>query len=294
MSRRGWILFIALCVIWGIPFLFTRIAVREVPPPTLVFLRSLPAALLLVPLLFGQRTRATIAGHWLWMTVWTITQQVVPWLLLAHAQERISSSLTGLLVAAVPLLAAVLVRSSSAAEAYDRRRIGGLFLGFAGVAALIGLDFGSSDIWAVAEVLLVALLWAFGPTIVSSRLGGVSPVTLMTFAMAVGAIVFAPTIVLWPPRSISWAGGSSILVLSLVCSALAIVVYVALVREVGPSRTTVVGYLNPVVAVLLGVGLLHEPFTLGIAVGMPLVLLGSVLATAPTAATAGGRPRPNA
>ena len=170
MSRKGWLLFIALCVIWGLPYLFIRVAVRELPPPALVFLRTAPAGLLLVPFAFrGGRLRPLLA-RWRWVLVYTVVELCVPWLLLAHAEERISSSTAGLLVATVPLMAAVVYRAAGAADRFDARRLAGLFIGFAGVTALVGLDLGGSDPVAIAEMGVVALCYASGPLIISRKL----------------------------------------------------------------------------------------------------------------------------
>jgi len=293
VSRRGWLLFIALCIVWGIPYMFTRIAVREIAPPTLVFLRTLPAALLLIPLALHRRELRPLLAHWRWIVVYTAAEIALPWLLLSHAQQRISSSLAGLLIASVPLIAAVLYGKAGGADVYDRRRRAGLIIGFAGVAALVGIDVGSSDPLAVAEVAAVAVLWTTGPFIVSRHLADLPALGVITASLLLNALVYAPALFLWPPGSLSVETVAAVLVLSLVCTALAFLLFFNLVREVGPSRTTIVTYVNPLVAVLLGVVVLSEPFTLGIAVGMPLVLLGSALATAPSRdGTASSPPAP--
>lgn len=289
MSPRAWALFVALCIIWGIPYLFTRIAVEEIPPQTLVFLRALPAAVLLAPLALRAGRLRLAFTHWRWVAVYTLAQVTLPWLLLSHAQQRITSSLAGLLVATVPLIAAVLYRRAGGAELYDWRRGAGLIVGFAGVIALVGIDIGTSDPLAVIEVVGVAVCFATGPFIVDRHLCGLPVLGVITASLIMNTVLSAPTIAIWPPASLSWQTIAAVLVLSLVCTALAFLVFFALVRHAGPSRTTIVQYVNPLVAVLLGVALLGEPFTLGIAVGMPLVLLGSAVATAPTrrASTAG-------
>ncbi len=290
MSRRGWILFVALCVLWGMPYMFTRIAVREVEPATLVFLRTLPAALMLAPLAAHRRELRRLLPHWRWVAVYAIAQLALPWLLLSHAQQRITSSLAGLMVASVPLIAALLYREASGTDVYDWRRGAGLVLGFAGVAALVGLEIGSSDPLAIAEVAGVAVCWASGPYIVSRHLAGLPNLGVTTASLLLTSLIFLPAAVVWPPFPLSQTAVGAVLVLSLACTGLASVLYFSLVREVGPSRTTIVTYVNPLVAVLLGVAVLSEPFTLGIAVGMPLVLLGSALATAPTRGAAPARP----
>ncbi len=281
MSRKGWFLFIALCVIWGIPYLLIRVAVEEVSPPTLVFLRTAVAALLLVPLAWRRGGLRPIAARWRWVLAYTVVELAVPWLLLSHAEQRIASSLAGLLVASVPLIAVVLYRMAGNTERLDARRYAGLAVGFAGVAALAGIDVGATDPLAAAEMGVVALCYAAGPLIISRRLAGLSSIGVVTVSLVVTAVLYAPAGLWLLPSSVSAEVAASMATLAVVCTALAFLLFFPLIRTVGPSRATVITYVNPLVAVLLGVLLLSEPFTLGIAVGMPLILLGSVLGTAP-------------
>ena len=289
MSRTGWLLFIALCVIWGIPYLLIRVAVRELPPPAMVFLRTAPAALLLVPLALHRGELRPLLARWRWVAGYTVIEIALPWLLLSHAEQRISSSLAGLVVAAVPLIGAVLYRAVGAGEHFDARRLTGLFIGFAGVAALVGIDMTATDPLAIAEMLIVALCYASGPLIISRPLAGLPALGVITASLALTAALYAPAGLLTMPASLSAQTVGAVAILSLVCTVLAFLLFFALIREVGPSRSTLITYVNPLVAVLLGVVLLSEPFTLGIAVGMPLILLGSVLGTAPSLRKASAR-----
>ncbi len=282
MSRKGWLLFVALCVIWGIPYLFIRVAVRELPPPALVLLRTAPAALLLLPFALRGGELRRLLRSWPWVLLYTMIELCVPWLLLAHAEERISSSLAGLLIATVPLIGAVAYRAFGVADHFDARRLTGLFVGFAGVAALVGLDIASSDALGIAETIVVALCYAMGPVVISRRLSHLPAIGVIWTSLAVTAVLYAPAGTLTMPASLSGETIASVAVLSVVCTVIAFLLFFALIREVGPSRTTVITYVNPLVAVLLGVALLGESFTLGIAVGMPLILVGSVLATSRT------------
>lgn len=290
MSRRGWLLFIALCVIWGIPYLLIRVAVRELPPPALIFLRTAPAALLLAPLALHRGELRPLLARWRWVVIYTVVEIAVPWLLLAHAELRISSSLAGLFVGAVPLVAAVLYRAAGAGEHFDARRLTGLFIGFAGVAALVGIDMTGADPLAIAEMLVVAVCYASGPFIISRRLAGLPSLGVVTASLALTTVGYAPAGLLSMPTSVSAQTVGAVAGLTLVCTVLAFLLFFALIREVGPSRSTVITYVNPLVAVLLGVVILGEPLTLGIAVGMPLILLGSVLGTARSPGRPGAKP----
>lgn len=279
MSRKGWVLFVALCVIWGVPYLLIRIAVQEMSPVVLVFLRTGPAALLLLPLALHRGRIRSLAAHWPWVVVFALVEITIPWLLLSHAEQRLTSSMAGLLVATVPLIGAVLTRFAGPAETFDRRRILGLIVGFAGVVALVGLDLGTLDLWAVAEVVVVAALYAVGPFVISTRLSDVPSVVAVTAALALTAAVYAPFAAAAFPSTISGRAIVSIAVLALICTALAFALFFRLIQEVGPARSTVITYVNPAVAILLGVLLLSEPLTIGMAIGFPLVIVGSVLAT---------------
>ena len=291
MSRKGWLLFISLCVIWGVPYLFIRVAVRELPPPALVFLRTAPAALLLLPFALRRGEVRRVLRSWPWVLLYTLVELCIPWLLLAHAEERISSSLAGLLIATVPLIGAVLYRAFGVADHFDARRLTGLFVGFAGVVALVGLDIASSDALGIAETIVVALCYAIGPILISRRLADLPAIGVITASLVVTAVLYAPAGVATMPASLSPETIGSVAVLAVVCTAVAFLLFFALIREVGPARTTVITYVNPLVAVLLGVALLSEPFTLGIAIGMPLILVGSLLGTAPSLHAAGPPPR---
>jgi drug/metabolite transporter (DMT)-like permease len=282
VSRKGWLLFLTLCVVWGLPYLFIRVAVRELPPPALVLLRTAPAALLLLPFALRRGEIRSVLRAWRWVLAYTVIELCIPWLLLAHAEERISSSLAGLLIAMVPLIGAVVYRAFGVADHFDARRLAGLFIGFAGVAALVGLDIAGSDVLGIAETIGVAFCYAMGPVIISRRLAHLPAIGVITASLILTAVAYAPVGISTMPSSLSAQTIGSVAVLSLVCTVLAFLVFFALIREVGPARTTVITYVNPLVAVLLGVALLDEPFTLGIAIGMPLILLGSVLGTMPS------------
>jgi drug/metabolite transporter (DMT)-like permease len=282
VSRKGWLLFISLCVIWGLPYLFIRVAVRELPPPALVFLRTAPAALLLLPFALRRGELRQVLRSWPWVLLYTGVELCIPWLLLSHAEERISSSLAGLLIAMVPLIGAVLYRAFGVADHFDARRLTGLFIGFAGVAALVGLDVAHSDVLGIAETVAVAFFYATGPLVISRRLNHLPAIGVITASLVVTALLYAPAGIATMPSSLSAETVGSVAVLSVVCTVVAFLVFFALIREVGPSRSTVITYVNPLVAVMLGVALLGEPLTLGIAVGMPLILAGSVLATMPS------------
>ncbi len=279
MSRKGWILFGALCLIWGIPYLLIRVAVRDFSPPTLVFLRTAPAALLLLPLAARKGHLRALLPRWRWVLAFTGVELALPWLLIGRAEQHITSSMTGLLIATVPLMGAVLYGFVPGMERLDGRRLAGLIVGFAGVAVLVGIDVGQTNLFAVGEVIVVALCYAIGPLIISRRLADLPGLGVTAAAITIVAIGYAPVALTHLPQSASVEAIGSVVALALICTALAFLVFFELILEVGPARATVITYINPLVAVLLGVVVLSEPFTLGIAAGLPLILVGSVLAT---------------
>jgi drug/metabolite transporter (DMT)-like permease len=282
MSRRGWALFVAMCVIWGIPYLLIRVAIRDFAPGTLVFFRTVLPAVILLPLAFRRGLIRDLLPHWRILLVFSAVEIAGPWWLLGAAEQRLTSSMAGLLVAGVPLIGIVVALLAGTRDAEDRvdaRRRLGLLVGFAGVVALVGIEVRGSDLIAVAQVALVAVGYAVGPVIIARRLSDVPSLGVIAVSMSLTAIAYAPFALTHLPRSVSPEAGASVVVLALVCTAVAFLLFFALIAEVGPARATVITYVNPAVAVLLGVLLLDEPFGVGIAIGFPLILLGSFLAT---------------
>ena len=281
MSRRGWLLFAAMSVIWGVPYLLIKVAVGEFSPVVVVFLRCLVGAVLLLPWVLARGNLRGALRHWRPLLVFTVLEMTGPWLLLSWAEQSLSSSLTGLLVAGVPFVAALAARVAGEEERLSRVRIGGMLLGVVGIAVLLGLDVGGAQLGAIGAVALVVVGYATAPLVVSRALPDVSGVTASAVALVVTAVVYAPFAVpqLGQAGDASADALASVLVLGVVCTALALALFFALIREVGPQRALVITFVNPAVAVLLGVLLLDEPFTLGLAVGLPLILLGCVLAT---------------
>jgi len=269
-----------MALIWGIPYLFIKVAVGELTPATLVFLRSLIGASLLLPLAVARKDLAPLRAYWKWLLAYTFVEAAAPWFLLSDAERRISSSLTGLLIAAVPSIGAVLAVVTGGRDRLDSRRIVGLVLGFVGVAALVGLDVRADDLGAIGQVALVALGYAIGPMIIERKLGSLPSLGVVAASLGITAVAYAPFGLTqlpstFPSPSVVFA----VTVLGVVCTALAFVVFFALITEVGAPRATVITYVNPAVALALGVALLHEPFTVGIAIGFVLIVLGSILAT---------------
>ena len=280
MSRRGLLLFAAMCLIWGIPYLFIRIAVGELSPATLVFARTGAAALVLLPIAARRGALRPLLARWRPLLAFAAVEIAGPWLALSSAERQITSSLAGLLISAVPLVGVIIAPMFGNREAIRPVNLAGLLLGLAGVTAIVALDLRATGWMALLEMLVVVVGYAAGPAILSRYLTGLPAVSINASALAVCALAFAPIAALQWPRTVpSFAVLSSVAVLALVCTALAFMIFFALIAEIGPVRATVITYVNPAVAAVAGVLVLHETFTAGMGVGFVLVLIGSTLAT---------------
>ncbi|MGH3155072.1 MAG: DMT family transporter [Streptosporangiaceae bacterium] len=290
MSRRGWMLFAALSVIWGIPYLLIKVADEGVSVPVLVFARTGIAAVLLLPLALRRRQIRVLLPHWRWLLVFALVEIAGPWLLLSNAERRLSSSMSGLLVATVPIIGAVLARLTGDSERLTPVRWAGLLVGLGGVALLVG-QAASGSAWPVVEVLLTATGYAIGPLIANRKLADLPRFGVTAVCLGFTALLYLPAAATTLPRAVPPARVlASLAVLAVVCTAAAFILFFMLIAAVGPARATVITYVNPAVAVALGAGVLGEPFTPLIAFAFALILSGSVLAT--RRATPSPRPAP--
>jgi drug/metabolite transporter (DMT)-like permease len=281
MTRRGWVLFLALGVIWGTPYFLIKTAVREVSPALLVFIRTGGGALLLAPVAAVQGNLRPVLARWRPLVIFSAVEIAVPWYLLFNAEKRLPSSLAGLLIASVPIMGAVLAQVTGT-DRLDRRRVAGLVLGLGGVVALVGLDVAHSDLVAALSLVVVAAGYALGPWILAQYLSDLSGIAVMAGSLMVCAVVYAPIAAFaLPSRALSESVVASIVTLTVVCTAVAFMGMFLLVGEVGAMRATVITYVNPAVAVLLGVTVLGERVNVGTGLGFVLILGGSFLATKP-------------
>jgi len=242
MSRRGWLLFIAMSVIWGIPYLLIKVALRDLTPGTLVFARTAIAAVLLVPIAARRGMLRPLLAKWQLMLVYTVVEIAGPWFLLSRAEQRLSSSLAGLLVASVPLIGAVAVAMSrkNDKDKLDGRRFAGLLIGLVGVAVLVGVDVKGSDAWAVVAIGITAVGYATGPILISRHLSDLPTLGVVAASLALAAIGYAPVAATEWPSHLSAKVIWSVLGLALVCTALAFIVFFRLIAEIGPVRATVI------------------------------------------------------
>jgi drug/metabolite transporter (DMT)-like permease len=280
VTRRAILLFVAMSVIWGIPYLFIRIAVTELPPPVLVLGRTGIGALILVPIALARGELRGLRSRWLPLLAFTTIEIGLPWLMLSSAEQRISSSLAGLLVAAVPLVGTLAAPFFGNRGQMGPLNLFGLLLGLVGVGAIVGLDLRASDSLALLQMLVVVVGYAVAPAILARYLKDLPSVGVIAASLGLCAIAYIPAAALnWPRTVPHMEVLASVLVLAVVCTALAFLLFFALIAEIGPVRATVITYINPAVAAVLGVVVLREAFTVGMAVGFVLVIAGSTLAT---------------
>jgi drug/metabolite transporter (DMT)-like permease len=268
-----------MAVIWGIPYLLIRVAVAEVSPPVLVFARTAIGTAVLLPLAITRVDLRPTVQHFRWVVAFAAVEIAGPWVLLGWAEQRVTSSLAGLLAAGVPIVGMIIaVVTGSARQDVTRTSLFGILLGIIGVAAIAGGNLNAENALAVAAIGLVAVGYATGPWILAHKLEGVPSLGVMAPSLAMAAMLYLPfSLLTWPSAMPSPGALASIAILGLVCTALAFVLFAELVGEVGPVRVTVITYLNPAVAATLGALVLAEPFTLPMAVGFVLVIAGSVL-----------------
>ncbi|MFI6363007.1 DMT family transporter [Nocardia sp. NPDC050630] len=279
MTQRGWVLFLAMGVIWGVPYAMIRIAVEDFDPIVVAFGRTFLGALILLPIALYTKALAPVFRRWRPLLLYTLVEITGPWFLIGYAETTLNSSTVGLLIAAVPLIAVVIV-TKLGHDRFDARRTIGLIIGFAGVAALVGFDIDLTEPAAIGAIGLTTIGYAVGPIIINRALADLPPLGVVTGSLILAAVIYIPFAAFRRPTHFTADASWSVLGLAVICTAAAFLVFFALISEVGPARATVITYINPAVAILLGVTMLDEPLTIGMGIGFPLVILGSILGTA--------------
>lgn len=291
MSARAWFLFAAVSLIWGIPYLFIKLAIEGgMPAVSIAWARVVLGALVLLAVAWRAGTLGSVRGRWRWLTIFAVVEIAIPFPLISAGETRIDSSTTAILIATAPLTAALLALRLEPEDRLTKARLGGLLVGLGGVAALVGvhLESGGGELLGVAAVLFAACCYALGATIIKHRLADLDPIVSIGVSLTIAALL------LTLPAALGYSGErpsdgalASVVVLGLLCTAAALVLMVMLVDEAGPGRALVVTYVNPVIAVALGVVFLGESPGPGVIAGLALILAGSWLATG------GALPRPS-
>ena len=282
MTRRGFILFALLGLAWGIPYLFIKVAVAELEPAMVVFARSGLAAVLLVPLALYRREVLVVIKRWKPMLAYTVIEIVVPWYFLSSAEKTLPSSTAGLLLAAVPLAGVAVAFFLGRPAKLSGVNWLGIVVGMLGVAALVGLDIGGSDLLSVGEMAIVVVCYALGPAILSKWMPDLPGVGVVAVSLAGAALIYVPIVLVSGAIPAAWPSANvvvAIIVLAVVCSALAFILMIGLVAEIGPVRMSTITYVNPAVAIIAGAVVLGEEVTVWTLVGFGLVLAGSWLVT---------------
>jgi len=280
MSLRGWVLFAAMSIIWGVPYLLIKVAVEGVSVPVLVLARTAVGALVLIPLTLRRGAWAPVLAHWKPVAVFAFFEIIAAWLLLTDAERHISSSLTGLLIAASPIVATLLDRLTGGEHPLTVKRMAGLGVGLIGVAVLAGPALTGGSAWPVTQVLMVSVCYAIAPLVAARYLGDVPTLPMTAACLGLAAIVYAgPAAATWPDTVPETRVLLALAALAVICTAVAFIIFFALIREVGAARALVFTYVNPAVALAAGVIVLNEPLTPWNLAGLALILTGSVLAT---------------
>jgi len=282
LTKSGWGTFAVLGFLWGTPYLFLKVAVEEMSPSSIVFLRVLIGAIVLLPIALKRKTFYIARQYWPLLILYTVTELIGPWYLITNAEQKITSGLAGLLIATVPIWSAILASIFGDHTVWHKSRLFGLIIGFIGVIAVVGIESlsGRQDMISIGMVLVAAMGYAYAINMVNRRIPQVPGLALNTWAMIITSFVYLPfAIISWPKETPSIEAIGSVFGLGILCTAVAFILFFKLVAEVGPPRASLITYLNTAVAVVLGVILLGEPLTLGIALGLPLVLIGSYFAS---------------
>jgi len=285
MSRRGWFLFLLVGFLWGIPYLFIKVAVdpdNGFTPATVVCLRTAIGAAILIPLAIrGGHFSAALKGY-KYVALYALLEMIGPWILIGTAEQKISSGLAGLLVASVPIWATIFASLRGDKTVWQRKRLFGIVVGFIGLIAVVGIESitGSADALSIFMVLLASIGYSYAVMMVQGALPGVSGVAINAVAMAITALFYLPfAIAQWPTHTISAGAIRAVIGLGVLSTGAAFAAFFTLANIIGVARGSLVTYLNTACAVVLGVIILDEPLTTGIILGLPLVLIGSYFAS---------------
>ena len=283
MTGRAWALFVTMSLVWGLPYLLIKVAVAEVEPSVVVFLRLGLAALVLWPVTLAAGALRNIRQRWRPLLGVASAGIVLPFVLIAYGEQHVTSSLAALLIASDPLFVVLLALRFDHSERATGLRLLGLLIGVLGVGVLVGFNVGGDSFATVgAAMVVVAALCYAGSALMVKSLNDVPRLGSVTVTLSVASLLLAPPALLaWPARWPSAAVIVSLLALSILCTALAYVVYFNLITTAGATRASLITYVNPAVAAVLGAVVLSEPITTSTLVGFGLIVLGCTLSARP-------------
>lgn len=282
MSRKGWALFALVGVLWGVPYLFMKVAVDELATPVIVFARLFIGAVVLIPLALSQKAIRSALQFWPYIALYAILEMVIPWSLITNAQKDLSSGVVALLVATVPIWATLFAHHTGDSTAAHRTRIFGIAIGLVGIAFLVGFETLNDvgNIQALVQVLIASVSYAYAVNMITRKAPGVSGIAINGLAMLLSTVIFAPfALTHLPTETPSSNAVLATIGLGVICTAFAFWVFFLVLDEIGAARASLVVYPNTAVAVILGIFFLDEKITLAIGIGLPLVLIGSYFAS---------------
>lgn len=281
MTRRSLFNFGLVGLLWGIPYLLMKVAVEDFPPAAVVAGRTLIGASILIPVALYRKTfKGAVLGI-KYVAFYALMEMIGPWILITTAEQKIDSGLAGLLVSTVPIFATIITSLRGDHSVWQVKRIFGIVVGFIGLILVVGIESlsGNSDPLSIAMVILASMGYSYAVIMVTSNLPLVDGIAINGLAMAITTIFWTPFAIAQWPTSISLNSTLSLLALGVFSTAFAFILFFKVMAEIGPARGSLVTYLNTAIAVVLGVIILREPLTVGIIVGLPLVLIGSYLAS---------------
>ena len=283
MSRRAYFHFAVSGLFWGIPYLLMKVAVADIPPAVIVCGRVLIGAAILIPIAIHQKVLMDAIRGWRYVLPYAIFEMMIPWILITNAEKKISSGLAGLLIATVPIWSTIFASMSGDKTVWHSKRLVGMLVGFIGLIGLVGYEsiIGSSDPLSIAMMLVAAISYSYAVNTISQKLPDVSGIAINGLAMVITSIAYAPLMIVQFPEvsTVSTESAVSLLALGIFCTALAFISFFIVLKEIGPARASIGTYVNTAIAVVLGVLILSEPLTIGIMIGLPLVMIGSFLAS---------------
>jgi len=283
MSRRALFHFAVSGLFWGIPYLLMKVAVRDFPPAVIVCGRVTIGALILIPIAIHQKVLKDAIRGWRYVLPYALFEMMIPWILITNAEKKISSGLAGLLIATVPIWSTVFASMTGDKTVWHSKRLVGMLVGFVGLVGLVGYEsiVGGSDPLSIAMMLVTAMSYSFAVNMISQKLPDVSGIAINGLAMVFTAIAYAPLMIVQFPATstVSKESAISLLTLGIFSTAIAFISFFIVLKEIGPARASIGTYVNTAVAVVLGVLILSEPLTIGIIIGLPLVMIGSFLAS---------------
>jgi drug/metabolite transporter (DMT)-like permease len=281
VTRKSMIYFGLVGFLWGIPYLLMKVAVEDFPPAAVVAGRTLIGASILIPIaIYRKKFNGAVLGF-KFVAFYALLEMIGPWILITTAEQKISSGLAGLLVSTVPIFATIITSMRGDHSVWQFKRIFGIVVGFLGLILVVGIESltGSADLLSIVMVLIASVSYAYAVIMILSNLPLVDGIAINGLAMALTTIFWGPVAIAQWPSNISMNSALSLIALGVLSTAFAFILFFKLMEDIGPARGSLVTYVNTAVAVVLGVIILKEPLTAGILIGLPLVLVGSYLAS---------------